>query len=174
MYNHLRPQPVEVGEWYQNYVDLVSAKDLRTALTDALLAFERLWPALQTLDTDFRYAPEKWTVAQVMRHMIDSEWVFAYRALRFARNDQTELPGYDHNGWAEQPVNETLPDLMAQFRSVRAATLDLFASFSEEAGLRGGTANQYYCSVRALGFIIAGHQLHHAEVLRERYLSAAV
>lgn len=171
MYNHQRPEPAEVGEWYQNYVNLVSASNLRTALTDALLDFERLWPALQNMPPEFRYASGKWSVAQLLRHLIDSEWVFAYRALRFARNDKTELPGYNHDAWAEQPVLETLQNLADQMRSVRAATLDLFASFPEQAGLRGGTANQNYCSVRALGFIIAGHQLHHMEIFRERYLT---
>lgn len=171
MNRHQRPGPGEMADWYKNYVMRVAADDVIAALEEGQKAFEKLWPKLKTLPPDYRYAPEKWSVSQLLQHLIDSEWVFAYRALRFARNDQTELPGYDHDAYADEINHAPLEPLANQLRQLRTATISLFASIPTEAGLRTGVANKRPCSVRALGFIIAGHQLHHLDILRERYLS---
>jgi hypothetical protein len=173
MKRHNRPHADEYSTWYANYVNRVTADDVISALTASHKAFDALWPELHIVGADFAYAPDKWSVAQLLRHLIDSEWIFAYRALRFARNDNTELPGYDHDAYAVLPVDETLEQLKEQMEQVRTATTGLFMSFPESGGLLAGTANGNLCSVRALGFIIAGHQLHHLDILKERYLPAA-
>lgn len=171
MNRHERPGAGEMADWYRNYVERVSANDVIAALEEGQRVFEEMWPKLKMLPPEYRYAPEKWSVSQMLQHLIDSEWVFAYRALRFARNDQTELPGYDHDAYADETNHAPLDPLAEQFRHVRTATISLFNSIPTEAGLRAGVANERPCSVRALGFIIAGHQMHHLDILRERYLS---
>lgn len=168
---HLRPNSDEYSSWYQNYIERVKSEDVISALEDSKRAMDDLWPRLIHLPPGFAYAEGKWSVSRLMRHIVDSEWIFAYRALRFARNDKTELPGYDHDAYADQTTDESLHDLYAQFQEVRSATIGLFRSFPETTGTRSGTANGNLCSVRALGFIIAGHQLHHLDILSARYLS---
>ena len=118
-----------------------------------------------------RYAPGKWSVKEVVGHMIDGERVFSYRALRVARADTTPLPGFDENAWvpAAHFDRRPMPDLVADYQTVRAATVALFSSFEEEALVRMGTANDQPISVRALAHMIAGHELHHVAILRERY-----
>lgn len=168
---HLRPASDEYSSWYHNYIERVGSVDVVTALEESQRAMELLWPQISLLPSSYTYAQGKWSIAQLLRHLIDSEWIFAYRALRFARNDATELPGYDHDEYAAQSVEESLPDLFAQFMQVRSATIGLFRSFPKTVGIQSGIANGNLCSVRALGFIIAGHQLHHLDILSTRYLS---
>jgi len=110
-------------------------------------------------------------VKEVVGHMIDGERVFSYRALRVARADTTPLPGFDENAWvpAAHFDRRPMPDLVADYQTVRAATVALFSSFEEEALVRMGTANDQPISVRALAHMIAGHELHHVAILRERY-----
>jgi uncharacterized damage-inducible protein DinB len=121
---------------------------------------------------DYRYDTGKWTIKEIIQHLIDSERVFAYRALRFSRNDTTELPGFDENQYAAncEANQRHLKDLLMEFSLVRHTTLALFKSFSKEALQRKGKANQVEVSVRALGFMIIGHQEHHKKVFKERYL----
>src|SRR6056297_1667876 len=168
---HLRPTTNEYSSWYHNYVQRVMSSDVLSALEDSRHSIELMWPEISQLPASYAYESGKWCIAQLLRHIIDSEWVFAYRALRFARKDTTELPGYDHDAYAMQIVEDSLPELYNQFIQVRSATTGLFRSFPESAGLLCGTANGNLCSVRALGFIIAGHQLHHLDILSSRYLS---
>lgn len=168
---HLRPASDEYSSWYHNYIERVGSVDVVTALEESQRAMELLWPQISLLPSSYTYAQGKWSIAQLLRHLIDSEWIFAYRALRFARNDATELPGYDHDEYAARTVEESLPDLFEQFMQVRSATKGLFRSFPKSAGTQSGMANGNLCSVRALGFIIAGHQLHHLDILSERYLA---
>lgn len=116
------------------------------------------------------YAENKWTVKTILLHMIDAERIFAYRALRFARNDKTPLSGFDENEYAKADVsNRTVTDLLIEFAAVRQATLGLFLGFDDDILLRQGTASGNEISVLALGFTIVGHELHHFNVLRERY-----
>jgi len=169
---HLRPTTDEYSAWYHNYVHRVKSSDVISALEDSRQFMELMWPEISQLPASYAYETGKWSVAQLLRHIIDSEWIFAYRALRFARNDFSELPGYDHDAYALQTVEESLPDLVQQFIEIRSATIGLFRSFPESVGTQAGKANGKLCSVRALGFIIAGHQLHHLDILSARYLSA--
>jgi uncharacterized damage-inducible protein DinB len=121
----------------------------------------------------YRYAPAKWSIKEVLGHLADSERVFAYRALRFARGDTTPLPGFDEQVYAPAGRfdERSVADLGAELGAVRRATIALFGGLDEEALARRGTANGTEVSVRALAYIIAGHELHHLTVLRERYLS---
>ena len=121
---------------------------------------------------DYRYAEGKWTIKDIIQHVIDTERIFAYRALRISRNDTTPLPGFEENDYVENTkANERgIQDLLAEFSAVRYATLFLFKSFSEEQLKRMGTASGTAISVRAIGFIIIGHQKHHQNVFQERYL----
>ncbi|PJJ60671.1 DinB family protein [Hymenobacter chitinivorans] len=122
----------------------------------------------------FAYAPGKWTIKEVLVHVIDTERIFAYRALRMARNDKTDLPGFEQDDYvpASEANERTMSSILEEYAAVRAATIALFRSFSETQLARTGSANGGPASVRALLFIIPGHELHHLSILRERYFPA--
>lgn len=165
-----RPGTDEHAEYYARYVAQVEDDAL-----EALRGLARSTPALLSGATGeqaaFRYAPGKWSVRQVVGHVCDVERVFAYRALRIARTDATPLPGFDEDAWAasSNADDRSLTDLVAEYRAVRAATLALFESFDDAAFARRGTANGHPISVRALAYVIAGHERAHVTMLRERY-----
>ncbi len=121
---------------------------------------------------DYRYAEGKWTIKDIIQHLIDTERIFTYRALRFARTDVTELPGYDENLYAQTAngAERKLQEMLTELALVRQSTIMLYKSFSFEDLLRTGIASGNKASVRALGFIIIGHQNHHIKVFKERYL----
>lgn len=121
---------------------------------------------------DYRYAEGKWTIKEIIQHIIDTERIFAYRALRISRNDLTPLPGFDENIFAENTSanSRTIQDLLTEFSAVRQSNLLLFKSFSDEQFKRMGTASENPISVRAIGFILIGHQKHHQKIFKERYL----
>jgi uncharacterized damage-inducible protein DinB len=121
---------------------------------------------------DYRYAEGKWTIKDIIQHLIDVERIFAYRALRFSRGDTTELPGFDESAYADtaHANKRHLKDLLTELATVRQSTMQLFGSFDEEELLRRGVASNNMVSVRALGFIIIGHQNHHMKIFQERYL----
>jgi len=120
----------------------------------------------------FAYSPGKWTVKEVLQHCIDTERIFAYRALRFARNDQTELAGYNEETYGKEMCCEgrSLVQMVREFERLRDTTIDLFECFSEEELARDGVASGQRISVEAIGYILTGHLLHHVEVVRNRYL----
>ena len=122
---------------------------------------------------DYRYAEGKWTIKEILQHLIDAERIFAYRALRFARNDKTPLPGFDENDYAAEAYADkrSIQELLTELAVVRQATQSLFKSFSQEELLRKGSASNNPVSVRALGFVIIGHQNHHERIFQERYLN---
>lgn len=124
---------------------------------------------------DYRYAEGKWAIKDIIQHLTDSERVFAYRALRFSRNDKTELPGFDENNYVEYANAEKrhMKDLLTELSTVRHSTMQMFSSFTDEQLLRSGIASGHNVSVRALGFMIIGHQNHHVKVFQERYLDKA-
>jgi len=167
-----RPAPADYLPYYGRYIDLVPGEDLLTALREGSEATRRLIEPLPESRGDFRYAPDKWSLKEVLLHVSDTERVFAYRALRFSRKDLTPLPGFDQDQWMAGGGFDarSLKSLVAELRAVRAASLALFESLDEEAWDRAGTANDARMSVRALAFVIAGHELHHQRVLRERYI----
>ena len=121
---------------------------------------------------EYRYAEGKWTVKEIIQHIIDTERIFAYRALRVARNDKTALPGFEENDYAltGNANARTLESLLAEYKAVRQATIALFNSFSDDMLKHIGTASNSPISARAIGFIIIGHEAHHCNVIKERYL----
>ncbi|WP_294823896.1 DinB family protein [uncultured Flavobacterium sp.] len=121
---------------------------------------------------DYRYAEGKWTIKDILQHLIDSERIFAYRALRFSRNDTTELPGFDENLYAANAHGDdrSINELLTEMSALRHANIMMFKSFNPEDMLRKGTASGYTVSVRAFGFLLIGHQNHHIKVFKERYL----
>jgi hypothetical protein len=163
----IRPQNDEYADFYHKYISLV-ADDVIGALTsqirDTVVAFSGI-------SAEYSYAPDKWTVAQMLGHMIDTERIFAYRALRIARGDATPLPGFEQDDYVRNFPQCPMPDLIAEFRVVRQSTVMLFEHLDEAAWSRKGVASQNPVSVRALAFMIAGHELHHGAVLKEKYLA---
>ena len=159
-------------QFFDRYINQVD----NIFLMDALLevpSFDHYFPA-PTLEAigDLRYAPNKWMVKDILQHVIDTERIMAYRALRFARNDKTALPGFDENLFADvaHATRRTIPDLYAEFAAVRQSTILMFGHFDNEMLLRTGVSSHQNISVLALGFVIAGHARHHATIIRERYL----
>lgn len=169
-----RPEPGEYAPFYETYVSLVPGGDVIAQLESQRVQTAQLFAASTERDGNFRYAPGKWTIKEVVGHLSDSERVFSYRAMRIARGDQTPLPGFEQDDYVKNGNfgEQTLADLVAEYGAVRAATLALLRSFNAEAGARRGTASDKSVTVRALAFIIAGHELHHREILKERYFPA--
>lgn len=168
-----RPEPSEYAPYAKAYVDLVVGNDVMQVLASQL---EETVALLKSLDerrrSEFAYAPGKWTVKQVLGHVIDSERIFAYRALRIARSDTTPLPGFEQEDYVNSAnFNATaLPVLLDEFRITRLGTIALFRSLPAEAWSRAGVANQFNSTVRGLAFQLAGHEQHHVKILREKYL----
>ncbi len=168
-----RPAPADFPSFYHRYVEEAEGSDLLHALRLASETLHRVLDGVRADDGDHRYAPDKWSIKEVLQHVIDAERIFIYRALRFARNDRTELPGFEENDYApaSQADRRTLKDLLHEYDVVRDSTLLLFASLPIEALDRSGDANGRSITVRALGWVIAGHSNHHARVLAERYIT---
>lgn len=161
-----------VPHFYKNYVKQIDESDLLQALRISGHRTLELVHAIPEEKFDYRYAPEKWSIRELLCHMIDAERIFAYRALRFARNDKTPLSGWDENEYAPQAnaSGRSKSSIAQEMAHVRMSTLDLFESFTPEMLVRKGIANKNELSVVALGFIIAGHETHHCQVIKERYL----
>lgn len=167
-----RPTAEEVFPYYQRYVAKAKGADLLAALAHANTRLHGVLDILPEARGEYRYADGKWSVKEVVQHMIDAERIFGYRALRFARMDATPLPGFEENDYvpAADVARRTMKQLVHEHDVVRAASVELFKSFSMEMLLRTGTANGNRMSVRALGWTIAGHAMHHLDVIEERYL----
>ena len=167
-----RPQPSEHAEYYGRYIQRVPDGDVVSLLREQLMETVALLRDVSAEREDHAYGPGKWSIKQVVGHMIDTERVMAYRALRFARNDKTELPGFDENVFVANAnfTSRTLGDLLEELQVVRASTIQFAKHLDDEALTRRGSANGQEVTVRALIYIIAGHERHHAAILRERYL----
>jgi len=163
----------EYGAYYYNYLKLVSNEyNLVEELEISLHRFIKFVQDIPMDKFDYRYAEGKWTIKDIIQHLIDAERIFAYRALRFARNDKNKLPGFEENDYVDEAnaIKRSIQELLTELAVVRQATLSLFKSFSNEELLRIGIASNNQMSVRALGFTIIGHQNHHQRVFEERYL----
>ncbi len=167
----IRPERGEYGEFHVGYVGEVPEGDIVETLEREGERAVGLWRSVPEAKTSFAYVPGKWTIAEVVAHVNDSERVFAYRALRFGRGDPTPLASFDQEAWLPHAHagERRFADLIDEFRAVRGATLHLFRSFAPEEWLSSGEASGIQVTVRALGWIVAGHELHHRRVLRERY-----
>jgi hypothetical protein len=166
-----RPEPDEIPAHFAGYIARVTETDPVTVCAAQIEETTALLRGLSETDALYRYAPGKWSIKEVVGHLADTERIMAYRALRIARGDQTPLPGFDENTYVPPAKFDGRPlaDLIGEFRTVRAATLALLRTFDAEAWLRRGIASGKPISVRALGFVIPGHERHHVEVLRTRY-----
>ena len=169
-----RPEATEYAEYYANYISKVPGSDVLSVLESQRLQMLQVFAGRSERDGSFRYAPGKWTVKEVLGHITDTERIFAYRALRIARADQTPLPGFEQDDYVRSAAfgDRTLAGLAEEFAAVRIASVSLLRSFNEEAWSRRGMASQKEVTVRALGFMIAGHQIHHRMILEERYFPA--
>lgn len=169
-----RPKLGEYAEDYEKYVALIPGTDILGTLEGQRLVMSQMLAARSEREGNFRYAPDKWTVKEVVGHVVDAERIFAYRALRFARGDQTPLPGFEQDAYVKNAgfAERTLEDLAGEYAEVRGATISLFNRLDEAAWQRRGVASDNEVTVRALAYIIAGHELHHRRILEEKYLPA--
>src|SRR6202140_965690 len=169
-----RPAPEEYAPFYETYISKIKGNDIVGILDAQRLQMAQLFAARSERDGNFRYAPDKWTVKEVLGHVSDTERIFAYRALRIARGDQTPLSGFEQDDYVRSGnfSERTLADLADEFGYVRSASVALFRSLKKDAWARRGVANEKEVTVRALAFIVAGHELHHRLILEERYFAA--
>lgn len=170
----VRPAADEHAEYYGRYVSLAPEGDIVQVLREQGQSLvQRLW-GLSDAEAAYRYAPEKWTIHELVRHVVDTEWIFTLRALSFARAAGQTLPGMDQDEYAEgaKLAPGTFPDVLREFQSLRTASALLFSTFGSEVLNRTGVASGNRFTVRSLPYIIAGHAAHHAQVLEERYLGA--
>ena len=172
MHADQRPAPTEYAQYFGRYIALVPDGSIVEILRRQIAGTRDLVAGLPETRARHRYAPGKWSVKEVLGHVADSERVFAYRALRIGRADETPLPGFDENAYTAASTfdDRPLPAVIAELEAVRAATVALLEGFGAEAWSRRGTANGVAVTVRGIAWIIAGHELHHRSILRERYL----
>jgi hypothetical protein len=166
-----RPQAGEYAPYYDRYISLIQEDDILNTLDQQRRQTMLVLSGRDEEDGDFRYAPEKWSAKEVLGHICDSERIFAYRALRIARADATPLEGFEQDDYVRKGpfAQRPLADLVEDFIAVRRATLSLLRNLDEAAWVRRGIANKNEVSVRALAYIIAGHELHHRRILEEKY-----
>ena len=168
-----RPQEGDFLPYAGTYINLVAEGiDPRAALRAQPEEIHAVFASLSEEQTEKGYAPGKWSLKEKLLHQIDSERIFAYRALRFSRGDSKDLPGYDQDDYVvHSGANaRSIASLLAEYDATRASTLALFSSFTEEQLARRGSANGGPATVRALAYIVPGHELHHLHLIRERYL----
>jgi hypothetical protein len=168
------PLPGEYAPYYGRYIALVPGDDILATLDQQRRQTMLLLSCRDENEGDFRYAPDKWSAKEVMGHVCDTERVFAYRALRISRADATLMQGFEQDDYvrngpfAQIAISEIVEDYIA----VRRATLSLLRNLDEAAWMRRGVANKNEVTVRALAYIIAGHELHHRAILEEKYFGA--
>lgn len=169
-----RPQSDEYAPYYEKYVSLIASDDIVGTLEAQRVQMTQLLGAKSEREGNFRYAPDKWTVKEVIGHISDAERIFSYRLLRIARGDATPLPGFEQDDYIATGAfhERALADLAAELATVRAATMTLVESLSADGWVRRGTASNNPVSARALAYIIAGHEMHHRRILEEKYFSA--
>jgi hypothetical protein len=170
-----KPSPTEYAPYYGKYISLVPEEDVLAALGKEMCATLALLRSVPEEQAGVLHPPYTWTIKQVVGHITDSERVFGYRALRIARGDATPLAGFDENDYAREADSDRYPlaELAAGFEAVRRSNLWLFRHLDEAAWARGGVANNNPVSVRALAYILVGHERHHAAIIRRRVAGAA-
>lgn len=164
----------EYAPFYKPYILAASKSDkgIVENLQDSLVRFFEILSELSEEKQLFAYAENKWTIKELVQHMIDTERVMSYRALRISRNDKIDLAGFDENDYVSNANANQIPfiELLKEFSLVRKSTIAMFKGFTDEMLLRKGTASETEISVRALGYILTGHVLHHLRIIEERYL----
>ncbi len=166
------PEPREYPVYFQTYIKLVKEQDVLKAMEEQRHSFPAFFKEIPADKLDYRYEENKWTIKEIIGHLIDCERVMNYRAMCFARNDKTELPGFDEGKYAaiSESSNRSLESLLAEFDALRLSSIHLYQSFSEQMFKRTGSANGNVISVKALSFINVGHAMHHQQVISDRYL----
>ena len=166
------PDFTTLPEFYKNYVAHVQDLNVLEALRSSSFQTIELLQKVDEEMGEYQYAPGKWSIKELLCHMMDAERIFAYRALRFSRNDATPLNSFEENDYAPQANahSRTIQQLLAEMKHLRTTTIDLFASLTPEMLQRKGTASNKVVSVINIGYIIAGHETHHRNILIERYL----
>lgn len=169
-----RPEQNEYAKYYAGYISMIPEGDIEQLLKQQVNDTLHLLNDLSEAEGEFRYAQGKWSIKEVIGHVVDTERIMAYRLLSIARGDAVQLPGYDENSYVAQANfnQEKMEDLLQNLFVVREGTLLLLKSLKEKDWLRWGTANELDVTVRAIACIIAGHELHHRKILKERYLGA--
>lgn len=167
-----KPDPSEHPPYFSRYIDLLPDAPLLPTLQKGLEEEMHLWESIDENQAGYRYAPEKWSIKEMLGHVIDTERIFTYRALCFAREEQTALPGFDHDQYVikAQTDQRLWPGLVAELKMVRQASLALFGSFSDDQLTNRGRVGDQQFSVRSIGYLIAGHEKHHLQILEGRYL----
>lgn len=162
----------EYAPFYQVYINECGNEELSEGLLDNLEKTNEFLRSIAVVKQDYSYARGKWTIKEVLQHVIDTERIFTYRALRIARKDSTELPGYDENKYTKNSNanRREFQELITEFNEVRKATISLYKSFSHDMLMSSGKANNQAITVRAIAFILVGHCNHHCRIIRERYL----
>ena len=174
MMTQKRPQTSDYAPYYANYVMQVPDGDFLETLETQLKKLTRLLEPLSEKQADFRYAPGKWSIKEMLGHINDAERIFACRLLRIARGDQTPLPSFEQDDYIKtaNSSERTLASLLEEFASIRHASITLIRSLDDASFLRRGTASGKEVSALAIAFIVAGHAIHHQNILEQRYLPA--
>ena len=167
-----RPASDSFPEYFGNYIKKVVEDDVLTAIENQQAIIDQFLPGISEEKAMFAYSPGKWTLKEMVQHLIDAERVFAYRALCFARGEQQSLPGFEENAYAAQSDanRRSWESLCYELKVVRKSTRLLFESFTPDMINREGMANNRQATVNALGFVIVGHLNHHKEIIETRYL----
>lgn len=167
------PQKEDYPAYFGHYLSQISPEEpILNILQDRLDTYVATFKKMPEDQLLYRYAEGKWSIKEIIGHLIDAERIMAYRALRFARNDKTDIPGFDENIYvpAGKFDARNIEDLLHEWQTVRAATISLLNSLDEESLARGGKANGLYCTANAMLYIIAAHQEHHINVINDRYM----
>lgn len=171
-----RAQPEEYAEYYAPYIAKVQAEgELTEILKQQGEETEAFFAGLSDKQTEFRYAPGKWSIREILGHLTDTERIFAYRMLRIAREDPTPLAGFEEDDYVRSGNfgRVSMDRMLAHYRAVRASSVALLDTFGPDSWMRTGTANGQPISLRAQVCVLIGHERHHLEVIRERYLKAS-
>ena len=168
----MRPNPGDYSSYYESYIKLIQGEDILKILNDQGKKTQDILNSFSEHRGNYRYADGKWTVKEVVGHLLDTERVFAYRALCIARGEKKSLPGFDQDDYVKEGNfnRRELFDLNYEFRLLRESNLLLFRTFTPEMLKLKGFANESYVSVLTILFMIAGHEKHHMNVLREKYM----
>ncbi len=168
-----RPKKTEYNPFYETYVSLVPETEILPALEQQIQEIRALLSGISEEKSLYRYGADKWSIRQVIGHMIDGERVFAFRAFTFSRGDSVQLFSFDENQYVSEAGFDqiSLADLSAEFMALRTANVSMFKHLSFEAWTRAGTASNNHITVLALAYIMVGHVRHHSKILQERYLS---
>ena len=172
----MRPLPTSFPSYFNTYIKLIPESDVMEALRNHAIRADKFFNFITEEQSFYKYSEGKWTVKEILQHVIDTERIFCYRALAIARKEIAPLPSFDERKYSANSLSNQRPwkDLTEEFKTVRQASVLLFHSFTNESLERSGKVSDYQMTVLALGFTIAGHVEHHMNIIRERYHDVAI